>query len=221
MQIFKTCTLLSILLLLSGPTFAQSKSEKGKDMTHELGLNVTSLLADLLGNNNRTDAGRYLLTYKKVADMKAFRMGLAMNFNLNKQNSNFNTTLVNQNFQVRLGKEWRHEISAKLHYYFGFDGIGGYTTEESAATTIGGNIIQKDKTLSFGAGPVLGFQFALYDKLLIGTEGSLYATFNKKDVTFSTQSFGGPPPTTIPSRNSTGVAVQTNLPTSLFLILKF
>jgi hypothetical protein len=221
MFILRQYALLTLAILWAITAKAQEKSDNGKAMTRELGLNVTSLLTDLLGNNNRGDAGRYLLSYKKLTGMSAFRLGLALNFKFDKENSRFNNTLTNQNFQVRLGKEWRHDITSKLQYYFGVDGIAGYTSEQSAAVTGSSSITQKDNMVSLGGGPVLGFQYAIFDRLLIGTEGSLYATFNSRKVSFNTQTFGGPTPQPIPDRSNTGVAVQTNLPTSLFLILKF
>lgn len=216
----KKYALVTLALLCIWTAKAQ-KSDNGKAMTHELGLNVTSLLTDLLGNNNRGNEGRYLLSYKKLTGTSAFRLGAALNFKFDKESSRFNNTLVNQNFQVRLGKEWRHDITSKFQYYFGVDGVAGFVSEESAAVTTNSSITQKDRLMTFGGGPVLGFQFALYDRLLIGTEGSLYATFNSRKISFNTQFFGGVPPQPIPDRRNTGAAIQTNLPTSLFLILKF
>jgi hypothetical protein len=188
-----------------------------KKLKHELGLNVTNLITDLLGNNNRSDPGTYLLSYKKLKGSTAFRLGLNVNFSLNQQRFNgFDNNLTNQNFQLRLGKEWRHDIAKRFQYYFGVDGLVGYQSEQSAANVNGATIIQKDEVALVGVGPVLGFQFALYDKLLIGTEGSLYATFNKTFTDFTT--FGS---SFIPARSSNGIKIQTGLPKSLFLILKF
>ena len=222
MLLTKKITLSLIGFLLTACLFAQEKQEnenKPKTFKHELGLNVTNLLTDLLGNNNRTDAGDYLISYKKVAGNKAFRMGLTANFSLKKENIfNRNNTLTNQNFQLRLGKEWRYNISSKLQYYFGVDGIIGYKSEQSSATVNIGTIIQTDKAFSLGGGPVLGFQFALLDRLLLGTEGALYAAFNKNDVNFS--GFGINT-SQFPAKNSQGINLQTHLPKFLFLIIKF
>jgi hypothetical protein len=188
-----------------------------KKLKHEVGLNVTNLITDLLGNNNRSDPGTYLLSYKRLNSRTAFRLGLNINYTLNQERFNgFDNNLTNQNFQIRLGKEWRHDIVKRFQYYFGVDGLVGYQSEQSAANVNGAMIIQKDEVLLVGVGPVLGFQFAIYDKLLIGTEGSLYATFNKASTDFTT--FGSIP---IPDRSSNGLKIQTGLPKSLFLILKF
>jgi hypothetical protein len=216
----KKITLILNCLLFTCCLFGQDDEDKKKSFKNELGLNVTSLLADLLGNNNRTDAGEYLLTYKRVSGNKAFRLGLTANFSINKENSfRFNNTLTNQNFQLRLGKEWRQNLSANFQYYFGGDALLGLKTEESNATITGGTITQKDKITSLGIGPVLGFQFALLDRLLIGTEGAIYASYRNSSVNFvniiSSSSIG------IPSRESSGINVQTNLPKFLFLIVKF
>jgi hypothetical protein len=188
-----------------------------KKFKHELGLNVTNLITDLLGNNNRSDPGTYLLSYKRLNGNSAFRLGLNINFSLSQQRFNgFTNNLTNQNIQLRLGKEWRHDIVKRFQYYFGVDGLAGYQSEQSAANVNGLTIVQKDEVVLVGVGPVLGFQFAIYEKLLIGTEGSLYATFNRTSTDFTT--FGSIP---IPARSSNGLNIQTGLPKSLFLILKF
>jgi hypothetical protein len=190
---------------------------KRKGLKNELGLNVTNLITDLLGNNNRSDPGNYLISYKRLKGQTAFRLGLSINFSVNNQEfQGSNNTLTNQNFQIRLGNEWRQDITNRFQYYFGIDGIAGFKSESSSATVNGGTIIQKDNNVFVGLGPVLGFQFALYDRLLIGTEGSLYGSVYRNATDFQTS--GGQP---IPSRTSNGLNIQTNLPKSLFLILKF
>jgi hypothetical protein len=213
----KLLTALFILFsthILSAQDDAPKTERKFK---HELGLNVTNLITDLLGNNNRSDPGTYLISYKKLNGNSAFRLGVNVNFSLSQQRFNgFDNNLTNQNLQIRLGKEWRHDIVKRFQYYFGVDGLAGYQSEQSAANVNGSTIIQKDGVLSVGVGPVLGFQFAIYDKLLIGTEGSLYATFNRTSTDFTV--IGS---LAIPSRSSNGLNIQTGLPKSLFLILKF
>ncbi len=208
-------TLLCGLMLKCG--FSQTKTASKIDFQHELGLNVTNLLTDLLGNNNRTDPGLYLLSYKKVNGNKALRMGATINFSVKDQNTlSFNTRLANQNFQLRIGRETRQSISTRFQYYYGFDGIAGFQQEQSIANVNSGSIVQTDQIITIGGGPVLGFQFVLYDRLLIGTEGSFYAAYNTNSTDF--KSFGS---LTIPSRSSKGLNLQTNLPKFLFLIVKF
>ena len=218
----KKITLLLNCLLFVTCLFAQDKDDKTKVFNHELGLNVTNLLTDLLGNNNRTNEGDYLISYKKTKGDKAFRMGLTARFSIKDQNTtNFINTLTNQNFQLRLGKEWRHNLSSKFQYYFGADGIIGYKSEQSSASTTGSAliIIQTDKVITAGGGPVLGFQFALLDRLLLGTEGAIYATFNQSTVDF--KNFNSSSGISFPSKKSNGLDVQTHLPKFLFLIVKF
>ena len=88
MLLTKKITLLLYCCLFAACLFAQEKQDKEdkpKTFKHELGLNVTNLLTDLLGNNNRTDAGDYLISYKKVNGNKAFRMGATVNFSIKKE----------------------------------------------------------------------------------------------------------------------------------------
>jgi hypothetical protein len=213
----KLLSALFILFLTHILSAQEDAPQPEKKLKHELGLNVTNLITDLLGNNNRSDPGTYLISYKRLNGNSAFRMGLNVNYSLSQQRfGGFDNNLTNQNLQLRLGKEWRYDIVKRFQYYFGVDGLAGYQSEQSAANVNGSTIIQKDEVVLVGVGPVLGFQFAIYEKLLIGTEGSLYATFNRTSTNFTT--FGSIP---IPDRSSNGLIIQTGLPKSLFLILKF
>jgi hypothetical protein len=224
MQLVKTISLYFLCLSIPQGLFAQITPTKPKEYKHELGLNVTNLLTDLLGNNNRTDAGVYLLSYKFVKGNKAIRIGATTNFAFKKEKSITNSTidLNNQNFQLRVGQETRHNLSPRLQYYVGFDGIAGYRFEESAATINFNTLIQSDKILLLGLGPVLGFQFTIYDRLQIGTEGSLYAAYSAGSTKFSENFFrGGGGQILPPNKESNVFNLQTNLPKFLFLILKF
>jgi hypothetical protein len=213
----KLLSALFILFLTHILSAQDDAPQPEKKLKHELGLNVTNLITDLLGNNNRSDPGTYLLSYKRLNGRSALRVGLNVNYSLTQERFNgFDNNLTNQNIQLRLGKEWRHDIVKRFQYYFGVDALVGYQSEQSAANVSGATIIQKDEVVLVGVGPVLGFQFAIYEKLLIGTEGSLYATFNRTSTDFST--FGSIP---IPDRSANGLKIQTGLPKSLFLILKF
>lgn len=202
--------------------FAQTKTNENKvqnkTIQHELGLNVTNLLTDLLGNNNRTDAGNYLVSYKRLSGNKALRIGLTLSFSFKNESAfSFQTDLLNQNIQLRVGRETRQNISPKFQYYYGLDGIVGYKQEQSNATTSSLNVLQTDLVFVVGGGPVLGFQYAIFDRLLIGTEGSLYAAFNESSVKFKNNGSSA----VFPSKSSTGMNLQTNLPKFLFLIVKF
>jgi hypothetical protein len=223
MHLLKKLTTLLFFIGCGQILFAQTKTVDTKNYKHELGLNVTNLLTDLLGNNNRTDAGIYLISYKRVDENKALRVGLGINLNFKSENSfGSNLTLNNQNFQLRIGKEKRHSLSSKFQYYLGFDGILGYKSEESSAASSTGTIIQSDIVYTIGTGPVLGFQFALYERLLIGTEGSLYAAYNNNSISFKNAFvISGRPAILPPNKDAKIFTMQTNLPKFLFIILKF
>jgi hypothetical protein len=198
---------------------AQEKTAEIPAFKYELGLNATGLLTNLLGNSNQIDLGTYLISYKRLRGNKAFRLGTTVNVSFRKDNTgSFDTKLNSQNFQLRMGEETRHDISKKCQYYFGFDGLIGYRLEESKGTTNSSFITQKDVNFSLGLGPVVGIQFAVYERLLIGTEGSLYAVYNKNSISFnnSQSSFNS-----IPTRDVEGLNVLTALPKFLFVILKF
>ena len=215
----KKSLLFSLCFFAYSCLLAQEKTDTVKTSQHELGLNVTGLITNLIGSNTQTDLGAYLVSYKHLKGNKAFRLGATVNVAYKKDNTAaFETKLNSQNFQLRLGQETRHRLSNRGQYYFGFDGVMGYRLEEGAGITNFSTIIQKDEVFSIGLGPVVGFQFVIFDQLLVGTEGSLYAVFNKSTTTFSDSNSRNTP---IPKRESQQTTLQTNLPKFIFVILRF
>jgi hypothetical protein len=216
----KKSLLFALCFALFSCLSAQEKTDSVKTPQHEFGLNVTGLITNLIGSNNQTDLGAYLISYKHLKGNKAFRLGATANIAYRRDNTlSFETKLNSQNLQLRMGQETRHPLSKRSQYYFGFDGVIGYRLEESTGITNFSTIIQKDEVFSIGLGPVVGFQFAIYDHLLIGTEGSLYAVFNKSSITFTDSKNSNN--NTIPKRESNLTSLQTTLPKFIFVILKF
>jgi hypothetical protein len=218
MQFLKTVTI--YLLCLIGAFGRLSAQTTPTDTTlwkNEFGLNVTDLITSFLGTKP-TDAAGYMFSYKSVKGNKATRLGATTNFAFTKSNnSNGEVKLNNQNFQLRFGKETRYNLASKFQYYWGFDGIFGYKLVESDANFNSGSFIQSEKTITVGTGPVLGFQFMLYERLLLGTEGSLYAAYNTNTVSFSGAAFGSPPK----DITKKDFILQTNLPKFIYLIVRF
>jgi hypothetical protein len=225
MQLIKKLSIFLLYFSFLSQGIAQSKAAETTDYHHELGLNVTNLLTDLLGNNNRTEAGMYLLSYKYVSGNRATRIGLTTIISslaeTDFSRSGRTVQLNNVNLQLRFGREKRQNLSPKFQYYIGFDGIAGYKLEESVATTTFASFVQSDRTVTVGLGPVVGFQLAIYGRLLIGTEGSLYAAYNTGTVGFSNQQISAGSVGLPPRKEKTVYSLQTNLPKFLFIILKF
>jgi hypothetical protein len=217
MQLFKTINLVLLCSFLSHGIYAQTTRADTSLWKHEFGLNVTDLITSFLGTKP-TDAAGYMFSYKSVKGNKATRLGATVNFAFTKTDkSSGEVKLNNQNFQLRFGKETRHNLSSRFQYYWGFDGILGYKLLESASNFNSGSFIQSNKTITVGAGPVLGFQFMLYERLLVGTEGSLYAAYNTNTTGFSGAAFGTPPK----GITEKDFILQPNLPKFLYLIVKF
>ncbi len=232
---FKNKLMLLIAIYAFGNNLFSLSAQSLNDSTlskvifkNEIGLNVTSLLTDLLGNNNLTEAGDYLLTYKKLNSKGsgALRMGFGIFYKTETSSvSNFDNNLTDQKFNLRIGYEWRENISKRLLYYFGVDGLVGFSQEQSNLISNTFNIRQDDTSLKIGGGPVLGFQFTIFDRMLVGIEGALYASAINQNLKFTGFNFGNPNPgggnIVPPARSSTGFEVRTLLPKHLFLILKF
>lgn len=149
------------------------------DHHHEVGADVTKLLLSAIGNAaTLVQDNPHLISYKyRLANGNALRTGLGLELdNLNRPGTRLDVN--RQSFSGRLGYEWRKYLEKRWVAFFGLDLLASYSSEN--AFTDGNNpaeIIFTNR--QFGGGPVIGLQFALNKRLMIGTEASLYASYQE------------------------------------------
>ena len=220
-QIMRTCCLF-IALLLASQTMAQDVSEESlfaNDMKHEFGVNMTSILSTVLGNElNGFDPGRFPISYKRLfKNNKALRLGLGGNINI-KNSDNFFSAENSQNAVIaRIGFEKRWLFDKRWMAYAGVDLMIDYSSEKSFVITQVDAVLLSINRKGVGIGPVYGLQFAITRRLVLGTEGSLYAFYHKEEEN-SEFSFS---PGFGEQMTSHTFAAELSVPKWLYFVLRF
>ncbi len=149
-----------------------AKKEK-KPKSTEYGLNMTGLILDFVPLLNRTTGrtGPYSFSYKKFRGDHAFRMGLGAHLNPNEA---FNISEPLNNINIRIGHEYRKEISKRWRYSRGMDFVAVMGNFNSPIGNIGSF---NNGDGGVGLGFTLGAEYLILPNLSVSTEGMLFAGF--------------------------------------------
>ncbi|MEM7368242.1 MAG: hypothetical protein AAF587_06535 [Bacteroidota bacterium] len=184
---FRPMICLMGLLLCSQWIFSQKvDSFFEDDSKHELGADVTRLIFSALGNSaNLVDPNRFPFSYKyRGRDGGAIRIGLGVNMKQN-NGSDFESDAINRDISLRMGKEWRKYLDKRWVGYLGIDVMTSLATEKIFSQTGSEETELKLETRQGGGGIVMGAQFAINRRLMIGTEATLYAIYQENIRTTS------------------------------------
>lgn len=160
---------------------AQEKSNPNRQWKSEIGLNVTNVLNEVLGNNSGNAPLQYTILYKYfLSEKTAIRSGFGINLFQNSSDNFIQGFRTNKSTRLdfRLGLEWRKPIAEKLMFFIGLDGIAAYDNSETDFFDFQGKITTERLRLQFGGGPVLGFQFNISDRLSVSTESFIYYVYS-------------------------------------------
>jgi hypothetical protein len=233
------------LLLLPASLIAQDTPE-ASNFKHEIGINATQLIKQVVGLSNTTPATLpYTLTYKYISGKKAFRFGIGASVARDKGESQpLNTpyqfyrpvpTYFNQTFaDIRIGYEIQIPVEKRFVCYFGFDLVTAFDRENSFSVNVNDNLPSfysynrttvDNSMFRIGGGPVAGFQFFISKRISLFTETPLYFTWSKgnlKTESITDSDFGqGQSITTINDINSTSATrLNITLPVTLYLAVR-
>lgn len=188
----------------------------------EVGVNITYVLTNLLGNattNTATDP--YQVSLRVGGPNRRFRTALAVvvNRSENAQNGNFIDRFnLENNVQMRVGYEWVYPVHRLGGFYWGLDAVGEWgKTVNEITQLIGQNFVTaklKGSRFGIGGGPVLGLIFKPHPRIAFTTETALYPSYR-----YTTQSVNAPPD--IRQSTTTSWRLVPTLPTALFINLLF
>ena len=158
----------------------------------EIGINFTRFLDEAIdfGGEN-TSLSPYLFTYRHLNETgDGFRLGAGFNFSRSKGDLSGNffiddATTVTSALDLRMGSEHQRRISERWVYYYGFDGLVGFS-----ATNIKGGDTKIENSRLFAAFALqAGAQFMLSERVGLFTEASFYLV---QSFTNEKTSFTGP-----------------------------
>jgi len=215
----KIITATFLFLVLSFQLFGQEKSDS--EITHQIGINVTSFIENffvLSGNN--ANPGPYSITYKRIKDGKALRLGFAGRLNIadSSQPGQAVRRNINNLFQLRFGREWRKNISKRWLCFYGGDIIGNLSSRTSSINDGLGNNTTSNTSFGGGLGAIAGIQFKISDRIFLTTEaGFLY---NYSFQKFS-QTFDAFPELNIDPTTTNFNSLDFELPSAIFFVVSF
>lgn len=224
--------MLSLLLLfVSISLFAEEleESEKHeKKIGHELSVNGTFFVKQFLNfSNTSIEVSPYLLYYKLIAKEKnALRFGFGMNYSSENdpvegsEDNNFSRGI---DIDYRLGWEHRFKLGKKWLVFAGVDLINSIEQNDSKTVSERNppnlNVVTylTDQTIGIGAGPVLGIQLKISERISLFTETSF--VFRNDFIKSEVRRENSPLEDELDKKTQT--SIQFLIPTSLFCAIKF
>lgn len=220
----KTLLLLFVSLFFAGQILAQEEdSGSERQLNHEIGVNATRLIQQILSFGDTTIASSpYLITYKLMTKHSiGFRAGFGGNYNRKKEKvENFedSATRTNSDFDWRVGLEWQGAIGKRWKASVGLDFISNSSLSKTVIDTGFDVVTFEDKSFAIGGGPVLGLYFNINDKISLYTETAAY--FTNGNISKS-QDFKNFPEFNQNSDDITETTFVIHVPTSLYLVFTF
>jgi hypothetical protein len=202
---------------------AQSSDEVEKVTFHEVGINATELLAQLLKIPNDSafySKQNYLLTYKFYYKNYALRFGGGIDYRNNQSKRKELVEVKSQTsfrYDLRIGVEKKVQLYKRWSGYFGLDAIAGYSGNKIIVDSGFDKTTKLVDSNYFGFGPTIGLQFNLSKRLCFATETSIwYKVFQGQNKTFFEQA----PQFNNIDELTSGSSVNYTFPTSLYIIYR-
>jgi hypothetical protein len=177
---------------------------------YDVGINITSMIAKVISvADDRDIDNSYLLNLRIKNNKHGIRTGFFIDYTNSVSFSS--TSLEVLSTKARMGYERYYQINKKFILGYGFDILGNYSN------SISDNEVFKNKikTLTFGLGPVMKFEYFLSSRLSISTETSLYGIYGKqKSSLFENDVI------VLISNNSVS-SISSTLPSILFVNIHF
>jgi hypothetical protein len=218
-------TLLFIALVFgafaAGDSTDVAKKVIVKKHAHYLSINGTFFLQQFFNFTTSTaiiTPSPYIVEYKYLPNHHGFRFDAGGSFSQKKSFLDSSQVQITNSttFNLRAGYIYQHKIAKHWSFFTGVDVIfannisflRNNTTEDVVTTT--------NNSVSFGAGPSLGIQFAINDRIGFFTETALYYQVVVSNSGTTSINF--------PETNATQTGVENDLkfiiPTSLFFYFR-
>lgn len=180
------------------------------------GVNVTSLLGEVIsvGDNNNND--KFNLLYTRYGEKSNFRIGANAFYKKQTENNiligSGSTDLIDMAYKIRMGFDWKKELSTKFNFTYGFDALYLYNSSKSESQT--GFVLSNVKN-SYGIGPVMRFEYKLSKRISLMTESTMYfISGNNKEIL----SQGG---VQVSDKSTKSGDLNTTIPSVLYLNVHF
>ena len=197
---------------------AQTHTDVAKERRYYVGLNITNMLGNFVGNgSDAISADPYLLSLRVGSERRRWRFGA--NFRVENDEGFIGVTqsdLERRSLQFRAGIEWGRRIAPRFDWYGGFDLLYESSMERSLVIfgPGAGSARLKSKQYGLGGGPFMGVMWRIHDRVILSTETNVYTLHR-----WGKETVNAPPDVRQQPFNET--LIQPVLPTSLFIHFLF
>ena len=213
-----------ITLSLTGVTLNAQEEipEAKKQLTHEVGINCSYILSQLVGfTPDSLNKSPYLITYRIGLGNWGIHLGAGGNYKYSEFNEpGFADTRSNKKYSIdlRVGLDYRVKISKRFSGIFGFDFLKRSVVSDDIDDSGFDKIEVLNQYHAYGFGPTAGIEFWLGKHIFISTEAMFYLFYASIDNGRSFKNF--------PELNDNVVHLNeiellTILPASIFLKYHF
>ena len=212
--------------------------KKEQKFDHYVGVQVNALIRQVINFNNNTSiapVNPYLLTYSMNSKRYGwgFRAGLGYNYNSVSVNDGITESVSKLNdLQFRAGVERRFTLSPRWSTGVGLDAVFNYNDDVTSSTVRAFDTVTTkitSKKPAFGGGAMGWLRYHINDRIMVGTEASIYYITGKEDrtVEITTRKFNNNPPfnSVITTEETTSKPKTSEVafksPVVFYLIVKF
>jgi hypothetical protein len=208
---------LIIFLFILTSTLLSGQSTNRKVLKNDISVNITSILGNALSLTDEDAGSPYGVSYRRINGTKAVRISINGFYDkTNQVDQNFN--IVNSSvYEVdfRIGYEKILNLSSKTNLMYGLDLLTAIRNERSEinAFNLGFSIIQEDKSLKYGLGPALRFEYKINDRVSFMTESTLYFTLGNAKTEVNDPN--------VPNTESDLSSLELSMPQAIFITIAF
>lgn len=211
------CVVVLLIFTVLAPSLHAQEAKTYPFTKHQLGINSTTLLQQILSFGKELDESPApFVQYKMYLGSIGLRAGFAGDYNTANEDDGFSDE-KSWFYEARLGAEMRTNLSQRWKLFYGFEGL--FRNQETTVKTSDGfaTVTNKDTRLDFGGGPIAGLQFEISKHFSIYTEAGLYF----RDLSFvsrvNNDIFQG---NNLKSETNSE-QIEFEMPASLFFVVKF
>lgn len=210
--------LLGVVLSLCTTTFYAQDADQPAFLKHEIGLNMTSFVENIISfSGSIENTSPYLLTYKYHFPKHALRFGIGGAYStssLDVDNDPIDTRNIDADLSFRLGIERQYVLNPRWVTYLGGDLVYFFDQIKATADSDFDKVVTNRTVGSYGGGLVLGAQFNITPRLNISTESSIHIFYREENEKITSEEF---PDLFNESTKKTDTAFEIIVPVAIFL----
>ena len=160
----------TISFFIASIAYTQTSDRHQNKYKFELGVNVTTILSNVLTNDVNSEITDFPITLKAHSKRRIWRFGFDVDFS---KGDNFPLKSHELNVATRIGLEKRVELSDRWRLIYGIDTHYRYLDEKSTSALDFDEIRLHDTSIGLGLSPLFGFQFDLGNRVSLEIETML------------------------------------------------